>query len=158
MKTTSKSLVVVALLLSFTLLAGCGPHRYYKERGWGHPRFSGRNFPERMLKRMDSKVEELDLTEGQRETYEEIRAKVKANLIQTGEDREKLFTQLREELDRENPDMNTVVEMVKNKLKDMPEHMGQALDLFLEFFNVLDEDQKAKVLEVIREKAERHRD
>lgn len=156
MKTTCKSLVVVALLLSFTLLAGCGPHRYYKERGWGHPRFSGRDFPERMLKRMDRKAEELDLTEGQRETYEEIRAKIKANLIQAGEERENLFTQVREELDRENPDMNAVVGMVKGKLKDMPEHMGKALDLFLEFYNVLDEDQKAKVLEVIREKVERH--
>jgi hypothetical protein len=156
MKTTCKSLVVVALLLSFTLLAGCGPHRYYKERGWGHPRFSGRDFPERMLKRMDSKAEELDLTEGQRATYEEIRAKIKANLIQAGEDREKLFTQVREELDRENPDMKAVVGMVKGKLKDMPEHMGKALDLFLEFYSVLDEDQKAKVVEVIREKVERH--
>ena len=158
MKTTSKSLVVVALLLSFTLLAGCGPHRYYKERGWGHPRFSSRDFPERMLKRMDNKVEELDLTEGQRETYGEIRARIKANVVKAGEEREDLFTQLREGLDRENPDMNALVGMVKGKLKDMPEHMGQALDLFLEFFNVLDEDQKANVVEMIREKAERHRD
>ena len=158
MKTTGKSLVVAALLLSFGLLAGCGPHRYHKERGWGHPRFSSKNFPERMLKRMDNKAEELELTEGQRETYEEIRAKIKANLVQAGEDREKLFTKVRAELDQENPDMNAVVGMVKGKLKDMPEHMGQALDLFLEFFNVLDEDQKAKVLEEIREKAERHRD
>ena len=156
MKTTSKSLVVVALLLSFTLLAGCGPHRYHKERGWGHPRFSGRDFPERMLKRMDSKAEELDLTEGQREAYEETRAKLKANLVQAGEDRERLFTQVRAELDQENPDMNAAVGMMKAKLEDMPEHMGQALDLFLEFYNVLDEDQKAKVVEMIREKAERH--
>jgi Spy/CpxP family protein refolding chaperone len=156
MKTTSRSLVVAALLLSFTLLAGCGPYRYHKERGWGHPRFSGRDFPERMLKHMDTKAEELDLTEGQREAYEEIRAKIKANLIQAGEDREKLFTQVREELDRENPDMKAVVGMVKGKLKDMPEHMGKALDLFLEFYSVLDEDQKAKVVEVIREKVERH--
>ncbi len=156
MKITSKSLMVVALLLSFTFLAGCGPHRYYKERGWGHPRFGGGNFSERMLKRMDNKVEELNLTEGQRATYEEIRAKIKANLMKAGEDREKLFAQVRDELDRENPDMNAVVGMVKGKLKDMPEHVGQALDLFLEFYNVLDEDQKGKVVEMIREKAERH--
>ncbi|MBW2076716.1 MAG: hypothetical protein JRI71_04060 [Deltaproteobacteria bacterium] len=88
MKTASKFLVVAALILSFTLLAGCGPHRYYKERGWGHPLFSSRDFPERMLKRMDSKVEELDLTEGQGETYEEIKAKIKANLVKAGEERE----------------------------------------------------------------------
>jgi hypothetical protein len=156
MKTTSKSLVAVALLLSFAFLAGCGPHRYYKERGWGHPRFSGSDFPERMLKRMDNKVEELDLTEDQRETYEEIRANIKTNLVKAGEDREKVLAQVRDELDRENPDMNVVVGMVKGKLKDMPEYMAQALDLFLEFFNVLDEDQKAKVVEMIRERAERH--
>jgi len=111
-----------------------------------------------MLKRMDSKVEDLDLTEGQRETYEEIRSKIKANMVKAGEEREKLFTQVRAELDQENPDMNAAVGMVKGKLKDMPEHMGWALDLFLEFYNVLDEDQKAKVIEVIRDKAERHRD
>jgi hypothetical protein len=156
MKTTRTSLMVVALFLSFTLLAGCGPHRYHRERGWGHPRFSDKNFSERMLKRMDSKVEELDLTEGQRETYEEIKTKIEANLVKAGEQRERFFTQVRAELARENADMNEVVGMVKGKLKDMPEHVGQVLDLFLEFYNVLDEDQKTKVVEMIKEKAERH--
>jgi hypothetical protein len=37
----------------------------------------------------------------------------------------------------------------------MPEHMGNTLDLFMEFYNVLDEDQKAKVVEMIRKRARR---
>jgi hypothetical protein len=155
MKNQKKFFIAGVIMMIAALFSGCGPHLCSKERGWGHHGFKDKDFPERIMKRLDRKVDDLDLSESQSETYKEIRAKIKANLIKAGEERGELFDEIRAQLDREKPDMNAAVELVKEKLRGMPEHMGHTLDLFMEFYNVLDEDQKAKVVEMIRKRARR---
>ena len=104
------------------------------------------------MKRLDERVEKLDLSEAQQKTYKEIRSKVETSLKETKEERRKLFEELRGEINRENPDMNVAANLVKDRLKDMPDHLSQIVDYFMEFYIVLDESQQAQVLDEMRDK------
>lgn len=139
-----KFLIVGAVVLSLGLFAGCGPHV--------HHRLRDRDFSKHVMKRLDSRVKKLDLSETQKKKYEEIRLKIQANLTKGVEERNKFFRVLQSEIDRENPDMNAVAGLVKKQLKEMPGLMEDNLDLFVEFYNVLDEDQKARLIKMIQKK------
>lgn len=166
MKSKRKSLTIGAVALACGLLAGCGPHPFWdtgssagdsKERRafckrWAHHRFGDKDFSDHIMKRIDSRVEDLDLSENQREKYEEMRLKIKANLTEAMEGRKELFAELRTEINREDPDMNAVTGLVKNQFVGMPDRMTEMLDLFVEFYDILDEDQKAQVMKVIRKR------
>ena len=166
MKSIKKSFIVGVVVLVFGLLSGCGPHGFHDEdfsardskeggafcRRWGHHRFGDKDFSDHIMKRIDSRVEDLDLSDSQRKKYEEIRDKIKANLTEAMEERKRLFKELQSEINREDPDMNVVTSLVKKRLKDMPGSMEGNLDLFVELYNILDEDQKAQVVEMMRKR------
>ncbi len=132
------------ILVSAGFIAGCGPHM-----------FCDGDFSEHILSRMDSRVENLELSDSQQEKYEEIRLKVKANLDKGKEERKKLFSELQNEINKENPDINGLTVLVKTKFKDGPTHLTDNLDLFAEFYNILDEDQKDILIKRLRKKMNR---
>jgi Spy/CpxP family protein refolding chaperone len=154
MKTGKRSVIIGGLiavfLLSLVLVGACGQERFCG-RGF-HPRFHGRAFPDQALNRMDRKVAELGLSETQEKRYREIREKAAADLARMSDKRKALFRDLRSEIDRETPDINEVRQLVKDRLKDMPAFMERHLDHFVEFYNILDEDQKARLLEKARKR------
>jgi hypothetical protein len=133
-----------AVLVSAGLISGCGPHM-----------FCDGNFSEHVLSRMDSRVEKLELSESQQQKYEEIRLKVKANLDKGKEERRKFFSDLQNEINKENPDINALAALVKTKFSHGPTHLNDNLDLFTEFYNILDEEQKDILLERLRKKMNR---
>lgn len=152
----------LGLLVGFAVLAGSGPLRFcggdfhpsWHGRGF-HPGFSDENFSEQILKRLDHGVDYLDLSETQKQEYQEIRLRIQARLTEGMEERRKLFTELRSEMDRENPDLVRVAELVKERVRDMPVFVEHHVDLFVEFYSILDEDQKAQLVEMIRERTGR---
>ena len=166
MKSKHTWISVGAGLAALSFLAGCGPHglcnrvfsdRDSGERGafhkrWGPHRFAGKDISEQIMKRFDARVVKLDLSEAQQKIYKEIRAKVEASLNEAKEEHRKLFEELRGEINRENPDMNVAANLVKDRLKDMPDHLSQIVDYFMEFYIVLDESQQAQVLDEMRDK------
>ena len=166
MKSKHTWIIVGAVVLALGLLAGCGPHglcdKVFSNRGagergafhgrWGAHRFAGKDICEQIMKRFDERVEKLDLSEAQQKNYEEIRSKVETSLQESKEEHRKLSEELRGEINRENPDMNVAASLVKDRLKDMPEHLSEIVDYFMEFYNVLDEDQQAQVLDEMRDK------
>jgi hypothetical protein len=166
MKSKHTWITVGAVLVALGLLAGCGPHglcdkvfsdRDARQRGgfhkrWGPHRFAGKDISEHIMKRFDERVEKLDLSEAQQKTYKEIRAKVETSLRVTKEEHRKLFEELRGEINRENPNMNVAASLVKDRFKDMPDHLAQIVDYLMEFYNVLDENQQAQVLDEMRDK------
>ena len=166
MKSRHTWIIVGAVVLGLGLLAGCGPHgfcdkvfsdRDARERGafhgrWGTHRFAGKDISEHIMKRFDERVEKLDLSEAQQKTYKEIRSKVETSLNETKEEHRKLFEELRGEINQENPDMTVAASLVKNRFKDMPEHLAKIVDYFMEFYNLLDEDQQAQVLDEMRDR------
>ncbi|HUT71712.1 MAG TPA: Spy/CpxP family protein refolding chaperone [Desulfatiglandales bacterium] len=166
MKSKHTWIIVGAVVLAFGLLAGCGPHGFCDkvfsnrdsgERGafhgrWGTHRFAGKDISEHIMKRFDERVEKLGLSEAQQKKYKEIRSKVETSLNEAKEEHRKLFEELRGEINRGNPDMNVAASLVKNRFKDMPDHLAQIVDYFMEFYNVLDEDQQAQVLDEMRDR------
>jgi len=120
-----------------------------------HRGFHGRDFPKHILERLDGKVEELNLSESQQVEYEEIRDKIAADMSNMMENRKNFFTELKEEMDQENPDIEKIAAVLKEKLEQMPLKIGAHLDHFVEFYNILDEDQKGRMIERFREKMNR---
>lgn len=151
MKLTKKTYIIGGIVLFVGvivvlagLLAGCGPHM-----------FCDGDFSKHILSRMDSRVEKLELSDSQQEKYEGIRLKVKANLDKGKEERRKFFSELQIEINKEDPNINAVTDLVKRKFKDGPIHLTKNLDLFAEFYNILDEDQKEILIKRLRKKMDR---
>jgi Spy/CpxP family protein refolding chaperone len=168
MKSRKKYFIIGAIILLFALFIGLGliiacgppgfcdrdPHPVFPGKGF-HPRFFGKDFSGHILSRMDSRVKELDLSETQMEEYEEIRLKVKAGLTKAMENRREFFRELKREINKDNPDMNALSDYIRQHLNKMPDFMSYNLDLFMEFYNVLDENQRTRLLEKFRNRMDR---
>lgn len=114
--------------------------------------FLCRGFPDHVLSRMDSRVETLNLNDSQKVKYGEIRAKVEKRLIDGMEDRKTLRQKIRKELSKETPDMRLMSGMLKKRINSISGFLEENLDLLVEFYDMLDEKQKATVLEHLRDK------
>ena len=153
------AILLIALLAGVSFIAACGPpgfsdmgpHRMFCGED-SHPRFFGKDFSEFILARVDSRVEDLDLSETQIEEYGEIRQKVKGKFVFAMEKRREFFRELRDEINEDNPNMDALAGRIKLHLGKMEDFMSGNLDLLMEFYNILDEDQKARVIEKMREK------
>jgi len=159
MKFKKKHFIITAAILFLGIVAACGfhgfrdmgPHPMFCDKG-PHSKFFGKKFSEHVLSRMDSRVEDLNLSETQKKEYEEIRLKVREKLTEAMEKRKKNFTQLQNEISKDKPDINALAEVAKKQFNKMPIFMADNLDLFIKFYNILDEDQKTKVIETMRKK------
>jgi Spy/CpxP family protein refolding chaperone len=141
---------------------GCGL-RFFHETGdpaWfcgkgHHPRFFHKDMSERVLKRLDSHVKDLDLTENQKEQYAGIRQKLESQLRTGQEMRKRFMADIREEMSKDRPDIQAVTVMLKKEFRKFPEFMEQNIDLFQEFYNILDDGQKAKVIKHFKDRFEK---
>jgi len=70
-----------------------------------------------VLKRLDSKVEKLNLTPDQKAKYDELRAQVKERMMAAKEDRMKFREALRAEMAKESPDVAALNAMMKQKIE-----------------------------------------
>ena len=159
MKVTKKRFIITAVILFVAIAAACGFHGF-RERGCHpgfcgkgpHEKFSSKGFTEHVLSRMDEKVEDLNLTKKQQKEYVEIRLEVKEKMTKAMEKSKEIFIQLQNKINKDKPDMNAMAETVKKQLNKIPEIMAGKLDLFIKFYNILDEKQKSKVIETMRKK------
>jgi Spy/CpxP family protein refolding chaperone len=143
----------IMLFAGFGLLAGCGPCRGF-HRGF-HPGFHNKDFSKFILSRLDKRVEELNLTEAQKGKYEEIKGKLETRLKEHGDDRKRLIEELQTEMKKEDPDVKVLSQSVKKRIKRFSGFMEGNLDLFIEFYETLDKEQKDKVMATIRKKMKR---
>ena len=159
MKFGKKHFVITVAILFLGIVVACGfhgyrdmgPHPMFCGKG-SHPKFFGKNFSEHVLSRMDSKVEDLNLSETQKKEYEGIRLEVKEKITMAMENRKENFRQLQNEINKDKLDINAMAEAAKKQFNKMPVFMADNLDLFIKFYNILDEDQKSKVIETMRKK------
>ena len=155
--------LLVMLLTGFGLVVACGP---WGNCGGGfHPRFQcgvfapgfhKKDFGQFLLWRLDKKAEELDLSEVQQEKYNEIRSGIEEHLETVVEDREKLMETLHAEMGREDPDMTLLADALRQKVRGISRFLERNLDLFVAFYEGLDEAQKDQVLKAIRERMKDH--
>ncbi|MBI4776280.1 MAG: Spy/CpxP family protein refolding chaperone [Deltaproteobacteria bacterium] len=152
MKAMSKWKVVgivtgIMMLLAVGTLYAFGPFSY-----WG-----GGRFQERILAHIDDRVEDLNLSESQQKAYEDLRRKLESNLAEAAAARKALFVEIERELNGQNPDITVITGLAKEQFERMPEFMGSNMDLVAEFYNMLDDGQKAQVIAKARKKMERSR-
>ena len=141
-----KKIIMIAAvgLMVGLLLSSCGHHR----------RFSRHN-PEHMLRRIDRRVKSLDLTETQKTQYNEIRKRFENDLEEDIEKFKGLPEQIIMTTSEENPDMEEMAELLKIRMSETPALRGKYIDYFVEFYNILDEDQKQQVLKNINRRMRR---
>jgi Spy/CpxP family protein refolding chaperone len=157
MKKRRKYFIIGAVILSIGILASlgftaaCGPHgRWHK--GF-HSRFHSEEVADFISWKMDRHVKDLNLDETQRQEYENLKGQVKVSITEAMERRRGFHSIIHEEINKENPDLNSVANLAKERLQKMPEIIGKNLDLFMDFYNrVLTDEQRAKVIEMIRER------
>ena len=165
MKIRKKYMIIGAIVVSVMLITGFGlvvadgPGRFWGEESYHrshggpfHHRFHGEGMAAHLFSRMDSRMAFLEPDETQKEKVEEIKAKIKTRLREGMADRNALMTELRAELNGENPDVNNVSDIIKKRIREMSSFMEENIDLFVEFYNMLDEDQKGQLIERFREK------
>lgn len=155
MKNRKKYLVIGIIVMSVVVIAGlgltaaCGPHgRWHK--GCFHG-FHSSDVADFILWKMDRHVKALNLDERQMSAYEEIKDQFETNIADAMQGRREFHDRVYEEMRKENPDLNALAVEVKNRLKTMPEIIGENVDLFLKLYNdVLNPEQKTQLIEMLR--------
>jgi Spy/CpxP family protein refolding chaperone len=150
---TGGIILFIMLFAGFGLVTACGPCRGF-HRGF-HPGFHNKDFSKFILSRLDKRVEELNLTEAQKGKYEEIKGELEARFKEHMDDRKRLIEELQTEMKKEDPDVKVLSQSVKKQIKRFPGFMEGNLDLFIEFYETLDQEQKEKIMTTIRKKMKR---
>ena len=73
------------------------------------------------------------------------------------DDRMRFIDALHDEMSKEDPDIRSLAESVKDKIKRISGLMEENLDLFINFYETLNDAQKEKIIIAFREKTEMHR-
>jgi hypothetical protein len=60
-------------------------------------------------------------------------------------------------MNKEDPDVKALSDSIKKRIKHFSGFMEENLDLFVEFYDILDQEQKEKIMATIREKMKRYR-
>jgi Spy/CpxP family protein refolding chaperone len=149
---------IVLLIVLFTgvgLVAARGPCRGF-HRGF-HPGFHHKDFSEFILWRLDKGVEGLNLSEAQKGKYEEMKGKLEGRFKEHRSDRKRWMEELQTAMKKEDPDVKALSESVKKRIESFSGFMEGNLDLFVEFYETLDQEQKEKIMATIRKKMKRCR-
>jgi hypothetical protein len=147
--------LLVMLFTGFGLVTGCGPCRGF-HRGY-HPRFHNKDFSEFILRRLDKRVEGLNLSEAQKKKYEEMKGIIETRLKEHRDDRKRWMEEIQTAMNKEDPDVKVLSESVKKRIEHFSGFMEGNLDLFVEFYETLDQEQKDRIMAAIREKMKRCR-
>jgi Spy/CpxP family protein refolding chaperone len=161
--TKKKKIVIGALVLSLAVAAGIGAVAVRGPNGaWGkafHPGFHRTGFhhglhsedvADFVIWKMDKHMKELNLNEPQKQEYEKAKEEIRKSIADVVSRRMEFHGIVRDEMSRENPDVNSLGSLVKERANHIPDMVSKHVDLFLNLYNMLDEDQKARVIEMFR--------
>ncbi|MGD9038364.1 MAG: Spy/CpxP family protein refolding chaperone [Desulfobacteraceae bacterium] len=142
-------ILCIGILTTLGFTVACGPHgRWHK--GYHHE-FHSEDVADFILWKMDKHVKALNLNDTQNQEYGRIKEQVKGSITEAIERRRAFHRMMHEEINKENPDLNNVANLARERLQKMPDIIGKNLDLFMDFYNrVLTEEQRTKVIEMIR--------
>jgi len=135
------STVALALLLLFTAV-NCRSYRPHQGA-------------ERILCKLDRRVKSLDLTAEQNERYQSLRSRLKVDIEAHQAARNGVLRQLKLEFEKENPDVAAQSAGIKRAMQDRQTAFLKMPDYYLEFYNILNDEQKSRINERIRKKLRR---
>jgi Spy/CpxP family protein refolding chaperone len=147
--------LLIVVFTGFGLVAARGPCRDF-HRGF-HPGFHHKDVSEFVLWRLDKGVEELNLSEAQKGKYAEMKGRLEARLKEHRQDRKRFMEELQAAMSKEDPDVRVLSESLKTRMERFSDFMEGNLDLFVEFYDILDKEQKEKIVARVRERMKRCR-
>jgi hypothetical protein len=115
-----------------------------------HPGPHGEDIADFVLWKMDRHVKELNLNDIQKKGYERSKEEIRAGIADAIERKKGFHRIVHEEMDKENPDVNALAGLMKERAQNIPDMVSKPIDLFVDFYNLLDANQKAKVIEMFR--------
>ena len=158
-----KKIIMGALILTLAIVVGIGATIAYGPKGsWArgfppgfhgmgcHPGPHGEDIADFILWKMDRHVKELNLNNDQKKEYEKSKEEIRAGIAQAIERKKDFHRVVHEEMDKENPDINALAGLMKGRAQNIPDMVSRPIDLFVNFYNLLDKDQQAKVIEMFR--------
>jgi len=158
-----KKIIMGALILTLAIVVGIGATIAYGPKGsWArgfppgfhgmgcHPGPHGEDIADFILWKMDRHVKELNLNNDQKKEYEKSKEEIRAGIAQAIERKKDFHRVVHEEMDKENPDINALAGLMKERAQNIPNMVSRPIDLFVNFYNLLDKDQQAKVIEMFR--------
>jgi hypothetical protein len=168
MRTRNKVFIGSGIFLLFTLIVG---YSLVIGSPWGDPGgkfgppFAGQGFhsgfhqkeiAEFILWRMDKMAQKLNLTAEQKTKYEGLKSNITSRMSSGFEERRKMKARFLEEMNKENPDVQGLVESVKTRINDFSGFLSKNLDLIADFYDSLNVDQKRMLNTEIRERMAVH--
>ncbi len=158
-----KKIIMGSLILSLAVAVGigattvCGPKGSWARgfppgfHGMGcHPGPHGEDIADFILWKMDRHVKELNLNDAQKKQYEKSKEEIRAGIAEAIERKKDFHRIVHEEMNKENPDINALAGLMKERAQNIPNMVSKPIDLFVNSYNLLDESQKAKVIEMFR--------
>jgi Spy/CpxP family protein refolding chaperone len=133
---------LVGLIIAITL-GGC-------ERGWGTKGHAPGNF----LKNVDREVKELNLTQAQQAKYEDIRHRLEADMNKHIDKMKLMHSEIEKNFKTEHPDVNTMASQLKKEFAEEGDPRQKLIDYFVEFYNILDQNQQKQVDKYISKRLE----
>jgi hypothetical protein len=158
-----KKIIMGALILTLAIVVGIGATVAYGPKGsWArgfppgfhgmgcHPGPHGEDIADFILWKMDRHVKELDLNDAQKKEYEKSKEELRAEIAGVIERKKDFHRIVHEEMDKENPDINALAGLMKERAQNIPDMVSKPIDLFVNFYSLLDENQKARVIDRFR--------
>jgi len=158
-----KKIIMGALILTLAVVIGIGATIAYGPKGsWArgfppgfhgmgcHPGPHGEDIADFIAWKMDRHVKDLNLSEVQKNEYEKIKKDIKAGIAEAIERKRDFHRMVHEEMDKENPDIRALAGLMKERAQHIPDMVSKPIDLFVDFYSLLDENQQAKVIEMFR--------
>jgi Spy/CpxP family protein refolding chaperone len=158
-----KKIIMGALILTLAIVVGIGATVAYGPKGsWArgfppgfhgmgcHSGPHGEDIADFILWKMERHVKELNLNDAQKKEYEKSKEEIRAGIAEAIERKKDFHRIVHEEMDKENPDINALAGLMKERAQNIPDMVSKPIDLFVNLYNLLDEKQKAKVIEMFR--------
>ena len=158
-----KKIITGVFILTLAVVVGIGATVAYGPKGsWARsfpPGFHGmgcnggphgEDIADFILWKMDRQVKELNLNDSQKKEYERSKEEIRAGIAAAVERKRDFRKMVHEEMDKEDPDINALAGLMKERAQHIPDMVSKPIDLFVNFYNLLDENQKAKVIEMFR--------
>lgn len=147
-----RTVLLSVALLGTLVIAGAGVVGCHRPPMLCGGAFHGERFAKHVLEKVDSQMEALELTPAQQERYQEIRTQVESELVDIAQDRQAFFQEVKTEMDKDSPDLNVVADLLKAHGRRFPERMTFFVDRFMDFYAVLDTQQKDKIVAHLKAK------
>jgi hypothetical protein len=155
---------LVLLIALFSVLGFSSAWGMPEDSDWGfsprrhgrcfHHGMSGKNVTEFIMWRLEKGVKDLYLSNEQMVEFKDLETTIENRINQLIDSRKVMMDEFYKEINKEEPDLMILKKSMKEKINEMSGFMEENLDLLFVFYDNLDEDQKAKVLEGIRERFE----